>query len=90
MSWNYELECGSDLRNAIKDGNCNKVLELLKVAYKALLDKGVIDEDEYNEHIEDMCWMDPKDEDFDVDELDYELDKFYDLCDERRVWIPLD
>lgn len=87
--WNYTLKCGKFLRQAINDDNAPRVLDLLYRAYRELLNAGLIDKDDYASYTEDFELYDPDEADFE-DNIDYELDNLYDLCDNIGVWVSLD
>lgn len=87
--WQYELKCGEALRKAIDAEDHVQIIKLLDKAYKELVSAGIIDEDDYERYTEDfelygdfVDWDDPD------ETVDYELDNFYDLCDNTGVWIP--
>jgi hypothetical protein len=94
--WKYTLKNSKKLRNAIKEENYNDVLQILLICYREVINyfiyKGITKsedfEDEYNyytENIQDMinygC--------FDENDINYELNDFYDLCDNTNIWIEL-
>lgn len=86
--WEYTLKSGRKLRSSIKDGDPMKVLDMLRQSYKELLDAGIIDDSDYESYIEDFELYDADDEDIE-ESVDYELDNFFDLCDNLRVWVPI-
>lgn len=86
--WEYTLKSGRKLRSSIKDGDPMKVLDMLRQSYKELLDVGIIDDSDYESYIEDFELYDADDEDIE-ESVDYELDNFFDLCDNLRVWVPI-
>ena len=83
--WEYTLRCGKDLRDAIHAGDTFGVLDALHDCYDELYDEGFIDDYDYESWTEELDDVDPDDE----DEVDYQLNEFYDLCDNIRVWIPM-
>ena len=87
--WDYTLQCGNALRNAIEDGNVEEVINQLWNGYKELLDAGIIDEWQYDNYTDDLIGSEYWDEDELEENTDWALDNFYDLCDNTRVWIPL-
>ncbi len=87
--WNYQLKSGASLRRAINDGDPISVLDQLFRCYEELRSEGIIDEDDFDSYTGDFELYDEGDEDLE-DTVDYELDNFYDLCDNIGVWIPLD
>lgn len=97
--WNYSLNYGNSLRSAIDDGDLMAVLNYLYKCYQELLDAGIIDEREFDMYTQDFDMYESEileyggiyedaDEDL-LDNLDYELNEFYDMCDNLNVWIPL-
>lgn len=92
--WEYSLENGSALRSAINDYDSEETLIQLKNSYRELLEAGKIDEDDFESYTEDIDIvledMDYTDEEEFEDQVNYELDEFYSLCDNIGVWIPLD
>lgn len=88
--WEYTLKCGKSLRDAIEAEDYLTILQTLGDAYMELYLADLIDEDECDEWREEVTnLMDDLDEDEIDDEIDFQLDQFYDLCDNLRVWIPL-
>lgn len=90
-SWRYQLKNGSALRRAIDSEDPYAVMEQLRVCYEELLDAGLIDEDDFERYTEDFeLYGDFSDYDDDAtDTVDFELDQFYDLCDNIDVWVTL-
>lgn len=86
--WNYTLKCGDKLRSAINSEDPIRVVNVLKDAYGELLDAGFIDNDDYYRYVSELDFYDPDDEDLE-DSVDYNLEDFWDLCDELRVWVPV-
>lgn len=94
--WKYNLKRGKDLIKAINEEDYKCVLETLLSCYLEILSyfqyKKIIDpedfETEYNYYTENIQQM-LKDEEYDEDEINYELSDFYDLCDNCEIWIPL-
>lgn len=91
--WEYTLKSGKNLRDAIEAADTLEVVNQLSTAYTELLDAGYIDEDDYAsytaefmDYLEDDYFDD--EEEF-IDAVDYELDQFYDLCDNLGVFIPV-
>lgn len=88
-TWKYSLKSARPLHRAIYSGSLHDVLEMLKVAYRELLQNGLIDADDYSSYTEDFelygyafdGYDDPE------DMANYELNNFYDLCDNIGVWI---
>lgn len=88
-NWTATIVAGSDLRKAIEAGDYQAVLDGIEACYKEMLDKGIIDEDDFNDWIEDFHYIDVDDEDVE-DEIDYALDNLYDACDNLGCWLALD
>lgn len=86
--WNYTLKSGSLLRDAIDEGDLQQVQYALVDCYDELHDNDLIDDDDYESYIEDVRMLDAADEDAE-DEFDYQLNEFYDLCDNLNVWVAL-
>lgn len=94
--WNYTLKHSKILRQAIKEEDYKKVLQVLLLCYREIVNyfkyKDLISEEEYEdeynyytENIQDMI----DDENYNEDEINYELNDFYDLCDNTGIWIEL-
>lgn len=88
-NWSYTIKSGAKLRRAIEEEGYEAVKEALIDCYSELFNEGLIDEDDYDTWTSDIEIIDTSDEDGAVD-LDYELDEFYDLCDNLNVWVALD
>ena len=75
-----------NLRNAIRSGDIPKIKEALKEAFRELYRISPDDfyEDEIDEKIEDIDFIDDDDE----EEIDGILERFYDICDDLSIWIP--
>jgi hypothetical protein len=92
--WKYTLNSGKTLREAIENEDMEQVVKCLLLCYRELLDKlDEWDEEDYEIDIHDsigvlMAYELCPDED-DEDYLNDQLEEFYDLCDELRVWITL-
>ena len=96
--WIYTLKSGEALRNAIEDDDYDKVLDLLAVCLKEINAKFPDDYEDYEleddledienqrDNLENYADYDMTYEDVE-DEINYLLDKFYDLCDGLRVWV---
>ena len=90
MRWKYELKNGKTLRNAIREERLEDIIPCLRECYRELLDAGIIDEYEYGQYTEDFdMYGDFSDWDDPEDTVDYELDNFYDLCDNVWVWVSI-
>ena len=76
-----------NLRNAIRSGDIPKIKEALKEAFRELYRISPDDfyEDEIDEKIEDIDFIDDDDE----EEIDDILGRFYDICDDLSIWIPI-
>ncbi len=85
--WKYVLKCGKELRDAIYEGNCNYALGIIEKAYKELLEAKLIDEFDYERYTDEFTVYDV--DDLDDDDINYELNELYDLCDSIGVWIPI-
>lgn len=99
--WKYDLkEDGKKLRELINMGaskaNCEKILEQIIVCCEhAEAQLTLSDREEYEYDIdviaadcEDMkFYLEEDDEDFNGDEIDEILSRFYDLMDVMRVWV---
>lgn len=86
--WEYTLESGHALRDAIDSGDLWQVQRCLINCYQELFDKGVIDEDDFEAYTQEVDEADMDDPDVE-DYLDFELNEFYDLCDNCNVWVSL-
>lgn len=86
--WNYTLKSGALLRDAIDEGDLQQVQYALVDCYDELHANDLIDDDDYESYIEDVRMLDAADEDAE-DEFDYQLNEFYDLCDNLNVWVAL-
>lgn len=75
------------LRNAVRSGDIPKIKEALKEAFRELYRISPDDfyEDEIDEKIEDIDFIDDDDE----EEIDGILGRFYDICDDLGIWIPI-
>ena len=91
--WNYTIRGGKFLREAIDEGNINRVVSCLLQCYRELFN--VLSE-------EDKDWKGFDIEDaieiiasealefyHDEDEVDDYLEVFYDLCDELGAWVAI-
>lgn len=86
--WQYTLKSGSLLRDAIDEGDLQQVQSSLIDCYDELHNQDLIDDDDYESYVEDVRMLDASDEDAE-DEFDYQLNEFYDLCDNLNVWVAL-
>lgn len=88
-NWNTRLKAGSALRRAIAEEDYQGIIDGIRACYKEMLDKGIIDDWDYERWTEDLDMYAPDDEDIE-DTLDYELGNLYDACDNLGCWIELD
>lgn len=100
MKWNYQLKSGRALRKAIESEDPLTTLNALHDAYEELFevlssefDESEImdifdDIDDVRDTVENYIEYD-MDEDDAMDEVDGLLDKFYDLCDEYKIWVTM-
>lgn len=88
--WKYTLpnELANRLRGAIQSEDCDEIKTALSACYRDLAKNGIIDDDDVESYTGDFDFIDDNDEGW-FDELDYELDNFWDLCDNLQVWVPL-
>ena len=87
--WNTRLKAGSALRRAIAEEDYQGVIDGIRACYKEMLDKGIIDDWDYERWTEDLDMYETDDEDIE-DTLDYELGNLYDACDNLGCWVELD
>ena len=95
--WNYTLRCGRALKAAIEAEDSAEIINQLRCAYRELADKGMIDEEDYLRYTEDFDSLEQdmwEEDSADYaeeaeDEINWELDQFYDLCDNIGVWVAL-
>ena len=88
--WKYTLptDLALKLRKSIKSEDCEGIKEALKGCYQDLAKNAIIDEDDSDTYISDLDFIDDTDYDW-MDEFDYILEDFWDLCDNLEVWVPL-
>lgn len=92
IKWNYTIQKGTALREAIYAEDTEKVVKCLLACYRELYEK-LSDEDkewkgfDIEDNIEILTYYeaDPDDE----DNIDYYLSEFYDICDDVRAFITL-
>ena len=95
LKLDLDKRIASNLRNAIGDENIQGIFDNLKKAYKFILDhyegddEWGYDEDSYERDIENIEDVEEYSAD-DYDEIDRLLGDFWDLCDNIRVWIPIE
>lgn len=92
--WEYSLESGAVLRDAIWDGSNEDALKALKNCYKEIhkLIPDIYDEDDLENDIEEIDNQLDNCENYDddvQDEINYMLRNFYDFCDCNNIWITL-
>lgn len=90
--WEFVINSGTALREAIYDGNTKQTVKCLLRCYKELYDKlSDEDKDYYQYDIEDTIEiLTLYDERYDdEDNINYYLEEFYDICDDVRAFIKL-
>lgn len=80
--WEIKID-GERLRDAIHRADLLDIKYELSVIYNTLFDKGIIDEYERMDMLDELEFIE------DEDEMDYTLSDFYDLCDNLRIWITI-
>lgn len=94
-NWEYQLKSGQALRKAINDNDDSteswvRVLNAIKTCCEEL--KTILGEDDVSvKDLIDDCdfYIDTIDTEEDESNIDYCLDKLYDICDGNNIWIPL-
>ncbi len=87
--WKYKLKSGVALRQAIDNEDVEGTLEALRNCYQELLDNGIIDDWDYEngiDGIEEFAFWDEEDY---IENTDYELSNFFDLCDDFGIWVSM-
>ena len=93
--WEYEVDknLALSLREAIKDDDALATCSFLQLIYDDLYEKindeDIFSEQELEQYKEDIDMIDLDDEDAD-EAVNYELDNFYDFCDNLNIWIAID
>lgn len=88
--WDYNLQSGDELAQAIDSEDYEAVIDALRNCYQELLDNDLITQDDFDSYTADFdLYGDFSDWDDPEDTVNYELEQFYDLCDNIRVWIGL-
>ena len=99
--WKYNLSDSTSkrLRNAIDNEDYAEVKQALIDAYNEIYeligDDSIFDEYDRDRYIEDVEYLNAEPEDIDTswedieDDFNYELDNFFDFCDNLRVWVGL-
>lgn len=83
VRYNLSDKTSKLLRSSIDDGDLEMVIACVKDAYTELAQNNVIDDEDANDYIAEI-----DDIDLTVEDVDYILQQFYDLCDNIGVWIP--
>ena len=94
-AWRHELKSGKELRRLINDNDDSqeswvKVLNQIKVCCEEL--KSYLGEDDtFIQDLIDDCdfYIDTIDTEEDSDNIDYCLDKLFNICDDNNIWVPL-
>jgi hypothetical protein len=93
-NWRYTVETGVELRDAIRDEDA-KVLRLLCEASSELLSK-LNEEDRDNYDLDLLDIIEECEADFDYDDtedyndyVNYQLSRFYDVCDAVDAWVSI-
>ena len=90
--WDFELNknIALALRDAIRNEDLEAICATLQMAYQEI--NGICpeyyDDNDLMWDIEDLDYLDVDGEGAE-DEIDYELSRFYDLCDALKIWIPV-
>ena len=88
--WNYTLNFGIQLREAIDAEDIEMVVKCLIACSRELLDKLNDEDREWKQYdIEDAIDILEHTDIYDEDEINEYLDSFYDLCDELGAWISV-
>lgn len=85
VMYNLSDSVASKLRTAADESDVVGVLNALISAYEELYDAGIIDIDDYERYVEEVDFVDPDD----IDEAEYQLQEFFDLCDNIGIFIPV-
>ena len=101
--WDYNLSPATSrrLRRAIQEDDYAGVKQALIDAYNEIYDligdEDIFDEYDRDGYIDDIEMLDTEpDIDSDIyendieDSFNYELDNFFDFCDNLRIWVGLD
>lgn len=98
-AWVYTLKAGAKIRAAINAEDVAGILRGLIDGYDELFAQGYIDEYDHDSWTADVAdllddvesYRYPEDllDEFE-DEVDFQLDEFYDLCDNIRVWVAFE
>lgn len=98
--WTYELMTGRQLRQAISDDDMVATLDALKECWKEINKAmpDIYDEDDLEYDLEELdnqldncenCEDYSMTEDDIQDEINWQLSRFYDFCDEWRIWVEV-
>ena len=89
--WNFTIENGTELREAIESDNIEQTVKCLYECYQELYNKmSNEDRDYYQFDIEDtMETLKLYDADLDEDNVNYYLQEFYNICDDVRAFVAL-
>lgn len=90
--WEFELDKNTALalRDAIRNEDLVAICATLQMAYQEINEMcpEYYDDMDLMRDTEDLDYIDVDDEGAE-DEIDYELSRFYDLCDALKIWIPV-
>lgn len=84
--WEYTLNSGRSLQQAINSGDPQEVLRKLKKAYDELERKDLISQSDLLDAMEEITDAEEEPSRERVDEL---LDELYDFCDLNRIWVGM-
>lgn len=93
--WKYTIRGGSNLRNAIYEGDTKRTIECLIQCFDELWNKlSKEDLEEYDYEIEDIVdslgvYVLSDDEDEDTENINEYLRDFFDICDDVRAFVTL-
>ena len=87
-NWRYTLKCGTELREAIHDEDCDRILDNIETAWKEI-HKRFPDEYEDYELDSDLEDIECVREDASEGEINHLLRNLYDYCDYYRIWVEL-
>jgi len=92
--WENTLRAGRALRRAINNGDYEGIITGIKRCYQEMLDKDIIDDEDYYDWTEELNLIQEDLSDGvteDIEErLDFELNNLYDACDNLNCWISLE
>ena len=88
--WKYELQSTDELMQAIDSEDYVGVINALRDCYQELLDVELITPEDFDSYTEDFdLYGDFSDWDDPESTVNYELEQFYDLCDNIRAWVGI-